>query len=234
MERLMCDCCLSSAKAVGSSRRCCQALVRLFLLRAQVARSVCADNDVFTQITQNGPHRKRKKKSKTQVYSFFSFLSKTLKTHFACKYAKCLGIFWTAIHIYRTTQKLCGFTVASLHTQALCRKMDVSAGARWWHSFLCTKLPDAHTPCFDCWYGWPHSNDLNHLRSSATHFKGLTEFIRVDRDQCPQPWMLPDYSRGRDLSDWYDWIQHSALILLLIPLLWLGPWGQMSGMERRR
>lgn len=144
------------------------------------------------------------------------------------------GFFLTAIHIYRPTQKLCRFTVASLHTQALCRKMDVSAGARWWHSFLCTRLPDAHTPCFDCWYGWPHSNDLNHLRSSATHFKGLTEFIRVDRDQCPQPWMLPDYSRGRDLFDWHDWIQHSALILLLIPLLWLGPWGQMSGMERRR
>lgn len=100
--------------------------------------------------------------------------------------------------------------------------------------FSLYQAADAHTPCFDCWYGWPHSNDLNHLRSSATHFKGLTEFIRVDRDQCPQPWMLPDYSRGRDLSDWHDWIQHSALILLLIPLLWLRPWGQMSGMERRR
>lgn len=82
------------------------------------------------------------------------------------------------------------------------------------------------------WCSWPHFNDLNHLRSTATHFRGLTEFILVDRDQCPQPWTLPDYSRGRDLSDWHDWIQRSALILLLIPPLWLWPWGQMSGMER--
>lgn len=82
------------------------------------------------------------------------------------------------------------------------------------------------------WCSWPHFNDLNHLMSTATHFSGLTEFILVDRDQCPQPWMLPDYSRRRDLSDWHDWIQLSALILLLIPPLWLWPWGQMSGMER--
>lgn len=82
------------------------------------------------------------------------------------------------------------------------------------------------------WCSWPHFNDLNHLRSAATHFSGLTEFILVDRDQCPQPWTLPDYSRRRDLSDWHDWIQLSALILLLIPPLWLWPWGQMSGMER--
>lgn len=91
-------------------------------------------------------------------------------------------------------------------------------------------MPPPRAPT--AWCSWPHFNDLNHLRSTATHFRGLTEFILVDRDQCPQPWTLPDYSRGRDLSDWHDWIQLSALILLLIPPLWLWPWGQMSGMER--
>lgn len=120
------------------------------------------------------------------------------------------------------------------HAQALCRGMAVSAGARWWHSSLCTSLLDAPTLCADCWCSWPHFNDLNHLRSTATHFRGLTEFILIDRDQCPQPSTLPDYSSGRDLSDWHDWIQLSALILLLIPPLWLGPWGQMSGMEQCR
>jgi len=90
-------------------------------------------------------------------------------------------------------------------------------------------------PCAPtAWCSWPHFNDLNHLRSTTTHFRGLTEFILVDRDQCPQPWTLSDYSRGRDLSDWHDWIQLSALILLLILPLWLWPRGQMSGMERWR
>lgn len=93
-------------------------------------------------------------------------------------------------------------------------------------------MPPLRAPT--AWCIWPHFNDLNHLRSTATHFRGLTEFILVDRDQCPQPWTLPDYSRARDLSDWHDWIQLSALILLLIPPLWLWPWGQMSGMERWR
>lgn len=93
-------------------------------------------------------------------------------------------------------------------------------------------MPPPRAPT--AWCSWPHFNDLNHLRSTATHFRGLTEFILVDRDQCPQPWTLPDYSRGRDLSDWHDWIQLSALILLLIPPLRLRPWGQMSGMERWR
>lgn len=82
-------------------------------------------------------------------------------------------------------------------------------------------MPPLRAPT--AWCSWPHFNDLNHLRSTATHFRGLTEFILIDRDQCPQPWTLPDYSRGRDLSDWHDWIQLSALILLLILPLWLWP-----------
>lgn len=97
-----------------------------------------------------------------------------------------------ACHI--TFKSLHWSAVASLHTQALCRRMDVSAGARWWQSSLYTR-PPPRAPT--AWCSWPHFNDLNHLRSTATHFRGLTEFILVDRDQCPQPWTLPDYSRGR-------------------------------------
>ena len=53
MERLMCDCCQSLVKAVGSSLRCCQASAP-FLLNTQVAHLICADNRVITQITWNG------------------------------------------------------------------------------------------------------------------------------------------------------------------------------------
>lgn len=62
--------------------------------------------------------------------------------------------------------------------------------------------PGCSCPVLRLLMRWPHFNDLNHLRSAATHFRGLTEFILVDRDQCPQPrTMLPDYSSGRDLSE---------------------------------
>lgn len=157
MERMMCDCCLSLVKAAGSSLRCCQGSFRTH----KVPRSICSAPCYYTDYLECTGTEKQT----LQLAQVWSLLCSTIYIHHGWVWVlwlkdtassfkmvpdvAFLNLFYSHSHLNTFTKHLTDLLL-HLSTQALCSGMDVSAGARWWHSSLCTRLPDAPTACSDC------------------------------------------------------------------------------------